>query len=360
MIEVVVSDDDRLTAVDDVAVSALDVPDPEFDPLTGSVVWQEPSGALNIARIDAEAPALGPLTVVDTDLAPIAVTLNGPEWAYGAVSGSRVVYTRLRDGVPTLAVAELDADRSWVPHDLALGSDRMTPYGSPLGSPVAKAVYWHLSGEVRWRVLANPASEQRLTGYTVARGGWRWLSRAQAFLALASVGGVQQVLLVDTETATASPLTSGSVSRRNGALWTAPEFGLRVLVEQLGFTVLRVSVDDLVGGWTPTLSWTGPSAYPYFNSLEVFLASGKSYLAVSTFSATEETPLGTRVTGPSRVWVLGIDPAAPFARAVDDGSIMQRSEPEPYLSTSGWVVFYNEHTADGRRVLRRARTGLTL
>jgi outer membrane protein assembly factor BamB len=113
------------------------------------------------------------------------------------------------------------------------------------------------------------------------------------------------------------------------------------------------------GVWTMFNQFPVPSAKPLLSSPEGFVANGKSYVAVV---ACDELGAGGFVgqpVGPSEIWVVGIDPARPFARRIDDPlHTAQRAEPEPFLLDTGPVVFYSEVKSPNMQWLKRASTGL--
>ena len=83
--------DDQI--ISDPSVSLVDL---EVDQLNHRIAWQSLRNELWVADLDMDTGAITPTngkgTLIDTNVAPLTSTLNGPEWAFGA-NGSMIVYT---------------------------------------------------------------------------------------------------------------------------------------------------------------------------------------------------------------------------------------------------------------------------
>jgi outer membrane protein assembly factor BamB len=357
--------------VDDRYVSdpAAHIPDPEFDEIDNHMIWQDEAFQLWLAKIDPVSGDLAPLDgrgkLLDSGLAPIAVTGNGPEFGY---SDGRVfaMYTDVAAGLPALAKAEQQADRTWVATRLASPLNRSRPAGSqqPNDGP-PRIVYNHtIDGEsaVSWRNLDDATSERSAFGLAAKSG--RWLPGGKALLVWKDVNGVSQTfrINVDAENPTPIQLTNEPEGTFQSFPWHAPEYDETLFVAIVGADgrqakVFRETAPDV---WTPIFSLQIPSSYEFISSPEGFAHNGKSYLAVVAASSLSASPFPFQPNGPSEVWVAGIDAAQPFYRRIDDSITARvRSEPEVFVTAQGPKVFYSERNeATGRLALRLADSGL--
>ncbi len=354
--------------VDDQIISDpnSDLPAPEFDEERSLMIWQDRFDEMWLADVDPITgdiiPQDGRGQLIDTDLAPVGEVGNTPRFSYG--EEDVLIYTRNVDGTKWLAVARNEAPGIWVPQLLEQGDNRLRANGTPQGfTGTARMVYNRElpDGEivVSWRDWNDPASEGSAT--VVAEGG-RFLGTEPTVLTLAQdENGRTQVMQIDLATGDGELITSSPNNKINPFIWFAPEFNDFAFVLMINFTDLAVyrRVD---GVWTEYNRFVLPSDKPLLSSPEAFAHNGRSYVTVV---AADELGQGDtfpgQPSGPSEIWVTGIDPDAPFFRRLDDPNTdEQRSEPEPYILPSGPVAYYTEKMATfpGTRFLRRADTGL--
>lgn len=179
--------------------------DPEFDPMFFQTVWQDAGGNLWLADVDPVTGAMSPTSgkgeLVDSGLASIFMTGNGPEFAYG--NGKRyITYTRSIGGLRAIATAKQEDNGVWTADIEENGEDRWRPIGTFFGTPDApRTVYAHElpTGEsaVSWRVMGDASSEKTFPGFNV---GGRWVGTTRAFILWGRVGNVNQLFWIDIDT----------------------------------------------------------------------------------------------------------------------------------------------------------------
>ncbi|MEM9386759.1 MAG: PQQ-binding-like beta-propeller repeat protein [Pseudomonadota bacterium] len=357
--------DDFVVRDDIVSDPNVDLLDPEFDSEEGLVVWQDLTGQMWLAQVDLVSgdllPQDGRGELLDTGLAPIGFTGNGPEFGYG-LEGPVIGYTRLIGLTRWLATATRDAQGTWRPRLQTNGADRYRPEGTPvenLGLNPARLVYVRndetLGFVSSWRDLAG----QEVEGTSTTGQGGRWLGRDFRFTAFQEVDGINQIVEVDAATG-ATRSVSTSPGLKGGAFnWYPPEFGGDLgVVGLIDFEALGVW-RERAGEWELVSTFTVPSEKPFLSSPEAFVVNGRSYITLVAADVLAELFPGQPV-GPSEIWITGLDPGQGFYRRIDDPlTVEQKSEPEPFVLTSEAVVYYTEKPEDsGIRLLRRAATGL--
>jgi hypothetical protein len=351
---------------DDQVVSdpAASIVDPEFDRVGSRMVWQDEDDNLWLADVDPDTGAILPPSgrgrLLDTRLAAISETGNGPEWAYGS-DGTYVVYTKRARGGWYLAAAREDRFGGWSTRLLYPAVDRFRPIGTPpSNTQPARVVYIRDSsdtkGTVAWREINDRSTERQAR---IAAQGGRWVENERAFVGFEVIDGVAQAVLVAIDGFKRTQLTFDADNKTAAIMWLAPEYGELLLMTLLNTT--QIGIYRQVGGqWTRLYTFAVPSAKPFMSSPEPFVSGGRSYVSLVAASQLQGNPpfLNTPV-GPTEIWVAGIDPANPFFRRVDDPAHNAlRMDPEAFDTTNGTVVYYSEVNALGRRVLRRAATGL--
>lgn len=342
---------------------AADIPDPEFDSIWNRMVWQDPDRQLWVADVDpftgAITPSDGKGVLVDTGLYPGGKSGNGPEWVYGDETVS-IAYTRSVDGSPVLGAAKIQQG-AWVPITLEEQTKRWRAFGTldPSGKPGVVYVKALGGGKraVAWRDLDNADTERSVK---VTGQGGRWVDGKAAFVALNEVNGVQQVVEVNADTGEVTQITTDCGDKLAPSMWLAPEYGDFLLSTSIERTTLGI-YRRVNGQWKRWNEITLPSKKPFISSPEPFVAGGKSYVVmVAAQELGGKGVLPFLPVGPTEVWIAGVAQDAPFFRRVDDPSTeANRSEPEIFFRTRGPVVMYTQKDdASGRRLLRRATTGL--
>jgi len=352
---------------DDQIISApnADLPPPEFNDVDNLMAWQDAGNKLWLADIDPATGAITPTdgkgVQVDTGLAPIAMVGSTPRFSFGS-EGSILIYTGLDGQSMRLKTAVQDQFGTWVPTDLQDSLDRWRPNGTPPDNPgPARIVYNRMTPEgdkvVSWREINDPNTEG--TAQVTAQGG-RWLGTEPAFLTMNQINGVSQVMRVDIDTGLGEQITFGQDNKFNPFIWWAPEFGDLAFVAMINTTKVGFYRRDGNGQWERFYTTALPSSYNFVSSPEAFVTDNTSYVTLVAAKELGDGAFPIQPKGPAEIWIMGIDPDNPFFRRIDNqmGEI-QRSEPEPFQSTNGTIIYYTElDQQSNRRLLRLAKTGL--
>jgi hypothetical protein len=142
-------------------------------------------------------------------------------------------------------------------------------------------------------------------------------------------------------------------------MWYAPDFGGQLVLARISNQIAGI-YQDRGTGWEIINTIKLPSPRPFIHSLEPFVYNGKSYvvaIAADTISGNEYFPL--QPTGPTDVWIAGIDRQNPFYRQVSVNNEQNKIDPEIVMLESGPAVYYTQmHPDKSIAVIRRALTGL--
>ena len=354
--------DDRV--ISDPSVSLVD---PEVDQVNNRIAWQTLEGELWVADLDPDTgdltPANGKGELVDTNLASLLLTLNGPEWAYGP-GGAYIIYTtRLPIGL-NIAAARQNPAGDWIASSLRNSFLRFSPIGTPSSNKQEAKVAYYLydlpnnNRYLAWRSITDPASEEVYLDNTAATG--RWVEDLPLIVLTAIRDGKKQIISYDTETQTALQLTFDPSDKYLPYIWRAPETGKLLMMTMLDKT--DIGIYQQVGNvWDLMYLIALPTSRPFVHSPEPFVYEGKSYIlmvAADQLGSGGSFP-GIPV-GPTEIWIAGIDSAQPFFRRIDDpGYEANRLDPEIYFTSSDAVALYTEKNEVTRRfLLKRAITGL--
>jgi hypothetical protein len=355
--------------VDDQVISdpAVSLIDPEVDQVGNRIAWQNLLGELWVADLD---PVTGDLTptngkgeLVDIDLVPLQVTLNGPEWAYG-MNDTRIVYTKSLATGFNLASAQKDQFGVWQTQSLANSFLSLTPLGTPSSNTSApRTSYFSYdtgSGDLflGWRDIDDPTTEGFLFDSSVASG--RWVEDQPLIVTTINLGGFKQVVTYDTSSDVLSQLTFEPSHKFLPYMWMGPEFGEILMMTMLDTEAVGIYRQD-VSGWNLIHTISLPTSKPFVHSPEPFVYGGKSYilLVAADQLGSGGSFFGTPV-GPTEIWIAGIDAAQPFFRRIDDPLYeANRLDPEIYVIADDAVALYSEKDAStGHYLLKRAKTGL--
>jgi uncharacterized repeat protein (TIGR01451 family) len=348
----------------DVLISdpAQDFVDPEFDPVGNQLVWADFSGNVWIADVDPVngdiTPNDGKGTLVDTDF--LRETINGPEWSYDRGKPYAILTKPFFDK-PQLWVAREDTPGNWSSTALQHTIGRFNPNGTSSSSQdEGRIVYGQRDqNAIAWRIGDKANTEDLLLG--VKGLGGRQIEGRRSWMVGDIVAGTRQILGVDIDSGQVTQITSGPEEKTTWHSWWAPEFNEPVIVTRHDTQTLAIYREN-GGAWTLHYTFNIPNTnFPYLSSPEGFSWNGKSYVAVVAARALNpNAAVPAAPTGPSQIWIAGIDPADPFFCKISaPGRLSNLSDPEVFPTDNGPVVFYSEiigKTYPWR--LRRADTGL--
>lgn len=354
--------------IDDGVISDPLVPilDPEYDNTGHRLAYETTTQELWVADIDpatgAIFPANGKGTLIDSNLPPLSTTFNGPEWAHGA-DGTFIVYTKLVNNKLRLAAAREITPGNWYSSLLGKGTNRYSPLGSLDGNPgMAGLVYLvqTASGTVAqaYRFVSDSSSEMFIRG-PKSRGA-RWSEAENTIVTTIVRNNVRQVAIVDTITGDLKQVTTGQSQKSLPIMWYAPEYGDYVIMARLGNQAVGI-YQDLGSGWERVHLFGLPSPRPFIHSPEPFVYNNRSYIvavAADTIEGNDVFPL--QPSGPTDIWIAGVDPQAPFFRQVSvTDNEQNRIDPEVVILDGGPAVYYTEmRSTNNIAVIRRALTGL--
>lgn len=333
--------------VEDIVVSnpQVPLPDPEFDQIGSRMTWQDGQGNLWVTDVDPVTglwtPPSGRQLQLDTNLAPISWTGNGPEWVYAA-DGSQIVYTkRDADNTMRLVRARRDVAGAWQVTELVRGQNRFNPIGSKdVGDTQPRIAYFYtLYRDAMWREVDAPLTERDIPTPSQMQSSWVEGERALTIVS-PDMNGVNQCAEFNIDTQDVAPISWGTLPKRYGYVWRAPEYGndkVAYCLEQSGSVLLIYR--KLPEGWTKLKTMRPPSR-AYFYSVEHFIYNGASYLVFLTQDISEGG-------GPADVWIAGIDPVnglLPHQVSSSANPTMVRMDPEVFITTQGPYVYYTEKT----------------
>lgn len=353
--------DDRL-----VSDPTVNLKDPELDQLGNRMLWQDTSGDMWLSDVDPVSgdiiPSTGQGLLVDSGLANLVAVGNGPEFGYGA-GETFLCYTKNIFGTRYLGVARQDIGGNWIPSIQEMANDRYRPICTTPDTPdTGRIVYVDASDPVQktvsWRVIDDAASERTFT--TIGDIGGRWAGTERAFVSAKEVAGIKQLFWTDIDTEISTQITFDSDDKFNIFVWHAPEYDNDLLISAaINFT--EVGIFRRIGGvWQRIYTFSLPSQFQFISSPEPFVHNGKSFITVIAAKELGADPLPFLPLGASQVWIANIEPSDPFFRRIDNGEIgTRRSEPEPFMLSSGPVIYFTQNdTVTGNATLRVADTGL--
>ncbi len=348
--------------IDDQVVSDPNghLPDPEFDQVGFLMTWQDNNNQLWVARIDRFSgdfiPKSGKGQLVDTNLAPLTLTRNGPEWAYSQ-EGSQIVYTKFVNERPVLSRARWRGNR-WETNSLQNSSNRMSPSGSQdLKDATPRILYKNIQTtrqKVMWREIDRPASEALVPNASGPVLG-RWVQGERLIALTINASGQNQCAKYDVDTGTMTQLTFDASQKSDIYMWRAPEFNNELVFFCLSDRKSLPIYRKIHGKWTQINTIQSPyPTRPYLSSPEPFVYRGKSYISLMTKDSLN------RSGGTADIWVVGINPTAPFYRQVSAPTPMNRRDPESFITAKGAFIYYTEVTSSNRMIIHRCATGLSL
>lgn len=354
------SPDDRL-----VSDPTVNLKDPEFDQVGNRMLWQDLDGNMWLSDVDPVTgdilPSTGQGLLVDSGLANLVAIGNGPEFGYGA-DGVFLCYTKRNAAGRFLGIAKQDVAGNWLPSIQEMANDRYRPICTTPGTPDAgRIVYVNASDPtqktVSWRNIDDAASERTFT--TIGEIGGRWAEGERAFVSAKEVLGIKQLFWVDIDTDEVTQITFDSDDKFNIFLWHAPEYDDLLMLAAINFT--EVGIFKRINSiWRRIYTFSLPSNFGFVSSPEPFVHNGKSFVTVIAAKELGADPLPFLPKGTSELWIANINPSQPFFRRIDNGEPgIRRSEPEPFMLSTGPAVYFTQNdAATGNTNLRLADTGL--
>ncbi|MFK8183939.1 MAG: hypothetical protein AB8B99_11240 [Phormidesmis sp.] len=371
--------------------------DPEFDPLSNRVTWQDQSNNLWVAPIETDTGLINTAQaqLIDSGLVPISSyrdrtgTGNGPEWIYEQ-GEAQIVYTKAVDGQPRLARTQ--GNGLALTPEILSGPARTNTGVAPIGSldtssSDARIAYLLPTppdiSVLAWRDVDQP--EGHIVAENVSSAG-RWINNENNALTFTqSVAGINQVFSYEVSTRQLTQLTSSDVQKSDPFIWQAPELNDEPLLlvresedlSRLNKTPQLGIYRQVDGSWSKIDTLQPPSDLALLRSAEPFVHEGRSYIS---FLAEDEKG------GPSEVWIASpdleslnasslnasslnntgsstedtsssTDSSEPnFYRQVSDPNVsLVRNDPEVFTTDTDVFVYY---TARGTGDVYRAETGL--
>ena len=355
--------------VDDVVVSDPDgsIIDPEFDksdPSSPRMVWQDLEGDLWVADVDPITGTWWPLDgrqfFVDSGLANIFETRQGPEWAYDD-QGNRVVYTKFVRGRVRLYQASLDpASGAYLPDRLKRGINREVRRGSTNVGDTQPVVLYLTKrrnvDRIGWRALDDPSTDTLLPKGVRQP---RWVSGSRGLIATFRGKRTTQIFYHAINSGRSTQLTFDATEKRHPTMWYDPATGYQLLAATMDERNIGIWRQDASKNWILEGSFRPQTDLPYLTRPDWFIWDGASYL--SYMAHTEKSAQEQNVRGTGEAWVTRVSGAGPFQhRRVSSPTVTRMKDVEnlPLLST---VYIYYEEILDGdngRRLVHRAATGL--
>lgn len=181
----------------------------------------------------------------------------------------------------------------------------------------------------------------------------RWVDGDRAIVSAIDLGGQRQCAKYDVDTGMMTQLTFDAGQKTDTFMWRAPEFNNELVFFCLSDRTSLPIYRKIQGKWTKINTIQSPSpARPYLSSPEPFVYRGKSYIALMTKDSLKS------LEGTADIWIVGIEPNAPFYRQVSASTPMNRTDPEPFITGKGAFIYYTEVTPSKRMIIHRCTTGL--
>lgn len=342
--------------------------DPEFDQIGFRVAWQDRDGNLWVTSIEAKTGQIliDEAIKLDSRIPPIQSiqegtgTGNGPEWIY-TQNGSQILYTIGIDEQWSLGKAYWKGNQ-WESGLLLGGEGGHSPIGTQdltVENPLISYFRGTISerrSELVWGELDN-LQEETVIPEGLSFSGGRWVEGKNALILTKEIDGVSQVFLYDVETEGLTQLTFSTTEKNRAFMWQAPEFNndwVFLATEKENQQIQRPTevgiYRNINGKWTKFKTIKPSFAGDYNRYATPFVFNGKSYLSLLTGDSFDND-------SKTEVWIAGIDPEENFYRRVSDSTDAVRNDPEPFITTSGVFIYYQNKTES---TFHLANTGLGL
>ncbi|MBT7491675.1 MAG: hypothetical protein HN704_08725 [Bacteroidetes bacterium] len=365
----------------DIAYPNTNFPDPEFVSAPYNMVtWQERDGSnLWVAEINPNTGMFSNYQIIDTNIVPMSLVMNGPEWTYNS-NEIQIIYNAWHDTFPVSKIARAwqDSLGNWQTEKLQnINYQYKARAGSPgsmdsHGTYPLKAVYVAIlnngSYVPMWRELDNPSSETILPNdlifSSIDVGIARWVENRELLISVKpDLNNISQTYLYDIRDPNNSEqLTFSASTKGDSYMWKSvnPTYNGRYMffttVEHDGvaWCGLNVYLRNQNGNWNllNQIYPPYPSNYPYLISPEVFKINGNSYI---TFVRSSHP--GPDDNSNSTIWVAPVNPNLGASFRVSHNHPMNRKEPEPYVGNNSAWIYYLEGVQNAS-ILHKCSTGL--
>jgi hypothetical protein len=357
-----------------------DLFDYEISQSRGMLIWNDVEGKLWLANVDRATglivPSTGKGMLLDPDSMKFddaQITKNGPEWVLAA-GGDLIVTTKFDSPrhnarnarisitaplTPGSVCSYISADGLWCTNFLGPNRIRIAPYGSNVDNdPAPRISYVDNDGNHYWRELLNPGTERPIVGMPPNNFPVRHVvcsdpaeAGARGIVYPIDDGtGTPQVFYSNFDTNVPVQLTFDPGKKYEVWMWCAPEFGNELvfytLVDNSELRVYRNLPDSPTDPrpWKAVLSYQAPEGNKIW-SPEPFVYSGRSFIFMSNTAPRQNIR--------TEVWIASADPANPlFRRITPSDPVVQRTDPEVFVTDMGPLIYYNSFTPD---VLRNGR-----
>jgi len=349
----------------DEPISSAGVPDPEYDPATGRVVFEPPGGSeLWAASIDPATGTLVPVngrgTLITRNISPIMLGANGPEWV-NTPGRAEVTFAR-----PNGAGHEIwrawETPNGWrtarAPAPPNTWGKR--PYGQHASPVTAGRVIYPTPFDRHWRNVwrvVDDASEIHMLPLELSNHNTRWALDDEHLLVGTVDDGVNtQIFQYDIRTGAWEVLTGDATYKHDPYRVAMPEWGGEPAIVASRGTSMTSVVELVVyrqigGAWQEVKVIPSPAAWPYVDSPEPFHWADHTYVSFGTAEWIDGPSIGI-----SSLWIAALDPADPLQRMVSDDTSVTRSDAEPYVGgVRPWVIYSHR---DGQQRLHRCELGL--
>lgn len=323
--------------------------DPELLQVPGEslIGWQDGAANVWVARLDLDTGLVEPGSerLLGGDSAPLIRTFNGPEFGLDA-SGWAAYYTQVgQDGIGQVARVRLagndvnlDVLTSGDEHFTAMASKDETAATTRL-MMLRRPPDW---GTALWMDLAPPATQHDLFPIVERPDAdLRWIDGMPSLVVTNHPDLPGEISILDTTTSTLAQVSGGEGTPTSAYGWSAPEAGGALRVVAIVDSTRLVVWEEQTNGprWSVVADLESPEAgFAYFGSPEPVVVEGHSYITFTVRDTADTIPGGST----QHVWIIGLDPDAPFALRCDDGQngALTRVDPEAIRGRDQVFVYY--------------------
>ena len=338
--------------------------DPEIDWLGNRIVWADWDGVW-IADIDPVTgdfiPENGKGVLVDStpSFPGMSAVANGPEWAMSR-DGSEAIYPdSTTEGIHVRIGRVRFENGRWVQRPLENSTNRIPFFASYDGNSLhggitsASVNPLTMKGEgMRLRFAHDTAEVLLPADY---RGG-RWIKGFRGVSIDRKLGKVYEAGYFDIDAMKYEKVLETETEIDQVWVIPMPEYNnIPVLwciekkpaYDEFGFYA------KINNTWRKVDSLRPPTDRNEIFSPEPFWWKDKSYLFL-----VARPRQGQPRSLYDQVWILGLDPRAPFSRMISEESPARRTDPEVYYTSTEPVIYYTETRVDNRKIVHRCATGL--